>query len=446
MRSSSEPPPGVYEEIRSALTRGLDNWAIDQGDVDRVHRALAGMTPAQYRGAVERMERDRLLERYLDEGRSEGRDRFLEQATSKGLASKTPGARSSGPQSPPDGPDTLTNPPELSPSVRRAINDFNIRQANGYYRAYDDYTDRYVQAVGTAKNGAELRELGPPAKQRHPSIAIPYGDPMYGELQSEQTSRLTYSGGSHAAQIAVSNRLSDFRGEAHAGSVWATVGLGVEVRGTKVGGETVLGNPGRADKKTKLELETPQFTVSHEVDATGAKKQELKVGVTTEEGSLKVGASSDGSRSVSLELAGLKVENEYDKDGRTTRQKRELLGNGVTVGDRSMELRVGSRDLAGVGWADLEKATFGGRMEAKLHVSEEVNVEAKLGYGLAGITAEAARHALDPKNPGVWEIPRELEAGIAWEKLDERTRSTHERNNWTREEWQARLKERMRTR
>ncbi|HZI11417.1 MAG TPA: hypothetical protein VE153_13615 [Myxococcus sp.] len=400
LRPASPDVPGeLYAGIQSHLTRGLGHWAITDGDVKSVHTALGTLPPGGYRAALERMERDGLLQTYLKEQDAPARLAFLEQAESKGMLQRLKGAPASGPLGYPGEPDFFGNDSKLPGSMRDAVNAHAIQAGLGFYRAHAEYLDRYVDAASGAKSLAALRDLGHPrdASLSDRALGLERGDPERERYAREWRQAIGTPVSRNRAYQAVSARQQELLGQRSAGTLQVSGEASVSRQSLKVGGEALLDTRGRVDMKTKGGFDVKAGPLSLEAmsDTKGGTQSEL----TVEVGPVSVSQSSDGVRKLKI--------------GRG-----EHLGAFVSLNPHEAE--------------------FGGGVFAKAERGDS-GAEVEAGFSMKGLRAGQAGEAIDPRRPGLFTPPPELGAGTAWDALPEHRRALLTRDGWSREEWTRKL-------
>jgi hypothetical protein len=400
MRPASPDVPGeLYAGIQSHLTRGLGHWAITDGDVKAVHTALGTLPPGGYRAALERMERDGLLQTYLKEQDAPARHAFLEQAESKGMLQRLKGMPASGPLGYPGEPDFFRNDPKLPGSMRDAVNAHAVQAGLGFYRAHAEYLDRYVEAAHGAKSIAELRELGAPrdAALSDTSLGLERGDPERERYARDWRRGIGTPVSCNRAYQAVNARQRELSGQRSAGTLHVSGEATVSRQSLKVGGEALLDTRGRVDMKNKGGFDVKAGPVS--LEAMSDTKGETKSELTVEMGPVSLSQSSDGERKLTIGVG-------------------KHLGAFVSLNPREAE--------------------FGGGIFAKAERGDSgAGVEA--GFGMKGLRPGQAAEAIDPRRPGLFTSPPELGAGTAWDALPEHRRALFTRDGWSREEWTRKL-------
>ncbi len=404
----------VYEKIQSLLSRSLANLnlAITDEDVENVHQLLERLPPDQYRRMLERMHRNGLLERYINEMEPEHRAAFLRQAAAKGYIQ--PARRPPVPQgwgNPPAPPQMYVNSARLPAPIRRAIHEHAVDALNAYNRAYSAYMRRYIDAVRNARTIADIRRLGPPAVyvyRQHPEAIEPgltEQHPDYQRFRDDRASRWD-SGIDRSLQLdlyqVVRERVAELTGRRSPGDLWLKIQAGM--RFSALGTQGIQGEV-RFSSERGVETQSADvqgvvagdMQVTREVDNRGSTKDSVQVGA--------------GGRSVQVR-----------SDGTV-----EVTGRGAG-------------GMHPFGFYNRRTAEFGGGVKIGVGDGQGPSAEVKIEVGMRGIRPEEARAAMDPNEVGFYDTPPELDRGIRWEDLPaERQQFYREILGWTPEEWNGEL-------
>lgn len=220
----NQPTATVMARLRDLLGKDSTDGECAQLAVGY----LNSLPPAQYREVFAKLEADGLLDRLATAmPDAQTRREFLEVAARNGalgeVASQAAPLRF--PQ-PPDRPPVLRNPPSLPQELRKLIHAENRARGAEYTRRFDAYVDAYCTAVKNAPSAEVLRSLGPLSSP--PTLYE--NDLTAADTRDGWRQELAESGrGSKRALDEVSNRISDFRGEIHAGGY--SFGAAVSVKG-----------------------------------------------------------------------------------------------------------------------------------------------------------------------------------------------------------------------
>jgi hypothetical protein len=403
--SASEVPAGLYAHLRSHLTLHLLDWSVSASDVKAVHTALGTLSPGAYRAALEQLERDDLLVVYVKKQDPDTRRAFLEQAESKGMLERRKGTTPAGPLGYPAEPDFFRNDAKLPESVRGAVNAHAMDVGIAFYRAHAEYIGRYVDAVNGAQSLQELRALGAPreALLRDNVLGISGKDPA-GEAYAAAWRRAIGRPESlNRAYQTVNARHRELLGERVGGSLRLHGKAAVSSQGAKLSQELQVDTRGKSGVKAEQGVAMKGGRMGIEVmqDRAGKTKAEAKLDL----GLVQLSADSEGRLKVGVGLG-------------------KLAQGFVTLNQK--------------------KAEFGGGVSTELK-SDGSKLGAEVGFNMKGSAADRVRESFDKDHRGVFDLPRELEAGTAWDALPEPRRAAYAREHWSREEWTQTLAREQRT-
>jgi hypothetical protein len=407
-RLEGRVPEETYNQIQQSLSRNVTDWAVTDTDVRNVHSQLDRLSPADYRATMQRMERDGILSRYIDNMDESSRTSFLRQAANNGYIQRSPaGDAPNGQFNPPAPPPLLANDGALPSSVREAIHDHNVGMASRYNDRYEQYIQRYSDAVMQAPNAAAIRLIGPPvARNRIAEPGLESNHPDQQRLQLDWFDRV-HANAPHEATgyHAISDRIHDLTGMRRPGDVW----LHYQVSGTYNHADD-HGNFGvELDGRVSTEqgFETPEIQGTSEVSAGPV--------------NLGVGVGESGSGN-----AGFEVERGLTEG--------ETMGTGISAdSDGTVEATLGvDRNLGSYSSYNPRTAEMEGGVRYQREIGN-YEVEARAGIGVRGITEAEALAAVN--GPGVFGTPPELQAGQRWDSLPERQREMYVVLGWTRNEW-----------
>lgn len=415
-RGDAAKADAVYSDIRAQLTRSLSNWVLNGDDVRRVHERLETLPPADYRKMMERMERDGLLEKYVDTANPEASRAFLSQAERKGYVSSTPGEKASfAIIQPPEGPKLYRNDAGLPSCIRDTIHETNMRAAREYYGAHQAYVKQYAERVGEAKNPLDIRRLGEP---RAPfSLSEPGMDashPDYKECRQSWTRNVKQTDSRNGAYVAVSNRMADLSGIQRPGTFWfkAEAELKAELGplAFKVGGEVEATQYGKVDAK-----------------GTGGAELELKLKEGKESGSGFLGKVADKTA---------KVGAEFDTSGERKVYVGEPREKGTTELEMSAMGPVGAYAVV-----NLKEGKYGGGVRAEVSLlDDKLKAQVGLGAGMQGARLERAKDVASREEGTLFGSLPELEQQIPWGRISPERRERMVRDGWTAESWAEALK------
>ncbi|WP_240360685.1 hypothetical protein [Pyxidicoccus caerfyrddinensis] len=393
--SSAEVPANMYSDVRSHLTRNLVDWRVSGCDVKAVHTALGTLQPGAYRAALERMERDGLLGEYVKAQDPATRTAFLEQAESKGMLERRKGTAPAGPLGYPAEPDFFRNDAKLPESMRGAVNEHAMDVGSAFYRAHTEYLGRYVDAVNGAKSLRALRALGPPqqAQLKDNVLGIGRKDPA-GEAYAAQWRRALGPPDSvNRAYQTVNARMRELTDERPGGSIQLHGKGSLTSHGVKLSDEVQVDTRGKVGMKEEAGVVLSGGPL--EVELTQSRSGEKNAETTLDLGLLKLSVDSEGTKKV--ELGAGKAASVYV----TLNEKKAELGGGVIA-----ELEAGDKKLEG-----------------------------ETGFNMKALAADRVRESFDKDHRGLFDLPRELEAGTSWDALTEKQRAAYGKQDWTREEW-----------
>lgn len=397
--SSATVPDAVYADLRSHLTLNLDNWRINASDVKAVHTALGTLQPAAYRAALDRMERDGLLETYVKKQEPDTRRAFLEQAESKGVLERRKGTAPSGPLGYPAEPDFFRNDPKLSPSMRTAVNEHAMDVGKAYYHAHAEYLGRYVDAVNGAQSLREIRALGRPQEARLTDNVLGIGrsDKEGEKLAAQWRSAIGQPRSLNLAYQTVNARHRELTDERVGGSVRLHAKGSFKSHGVKLSEQVQVDTRGKVGTKGEAGMALSGGPVELELmqTASGKKKVETKLDV----GFMKVSVDSEGRSKVEVGAG-------------------KLARAFVTLNE--------------------EKAEFGGGFSTDLKLGD-TKLTAETGATMKGLAGKRVGESFDKDHRGVFDPPRELEEGKSWDALTDKQRAHYEKQDWTREEWMQAL-------
>ncbi|QSQ28480.1 hypothetical protein JY651_41625 [Pyxidicoccus parkwayensis] len=404
--SSSEVPDNVYSDIRSQLTWRFGNLCINESNVKAVHTALGTLQPGAYRVALDRMERDGLLADYVKAQDPATRKAFLEQAESKGMLERRKGTAPAGPLGYPAEPDFFRNDPKLLESMRKAVNEHAMDVGSAYYRAHAEYLGRYVDAVNDAKSLRDIRALGEPrgAQLKDNVLGIGRKDPAGESYAAEWRRAIGQPRSLNLAYQTVNARYRELTDERAGGSILLHGKGSVTSHGVKLSEQVQVDTRGKAGAKTEagVVLSGGRLEVELSQDSKGTKNVET----TLDLGLLKLSVDSEGTRKAELSAG-------------------KLASVFVTI--------------------NKEKAELGGGVLAEVEAGES-KLEGEAGYTMKGLTPDRVRESFDKDHRGVFDLPRELEAGKSWDALTDKQRAAYEKEAWTREEWTQTLAREQRKR
>lgn len=383
---------GELDAIRKHLERGFTNWHIGREDVGAVHRQLETLPPDRYGLALTVMDREGLLSRYVDSFTSAERRAFLEQAASKGMATRTtaPAPSNGGPAAPP-----RFDFPGLAPAPLRSAAFEDASEALFQYpRDYRRAVDSYAERVARVPDGAELRRLGPPPVPADLQYLVDASDTQARLNLASVASQNT--GIFRDANAAVAKRLGQLRGEKARFALKATVDLGVLVKW-----------------KHELTIDKDRIVVSPRPARLG-----IPVGIP-------VGRGPGGDKPSSIKLA-----TEFDEQGLSAVSGGFKRYGASVSRDGSFEVSAPVGPLTGT-YAKAGPGTFGGGVKAGMD-----GLGVSLGFEVNTLSQDDLALVNCRYTP--FDIPDELRAGQSLESLPPDLIRQLLAMGWTPREWAER--------
>ncbi len=409
--------PGLFESSRPDLAQ----------------KQLEKLPPREFNAVLGKLDQSGSLERFIGQLDDTQKTAFFDTAARKGALERREAVPQHGVMNPPTVPASYAAPKEAPLGLAKAVNEANIEGAKQLYGAQQDYLDRYEAAVRNCNSGAELRALGPYAKLETVSNLTHPSHPQYSQLHRDW-SHIRYPSGGRA-QATISNKLSDFMGEAHAGSFF--VEGKVEVK-TKAGfsGEMEgrLYDTGKvSDTKASAKFTDAQ-KLSLGLDSKG--KVSVGAGVGPMKFKVKDGEATIGAESKNGQNEA-KAHAKFDKDGLKSFEG-EVNGTGLSYDDGRLQLDVSLiHGAGGYGFSNLEKGEFGGGVKKTFELTKDDEVTLRAGFGMQGLSPANANHALN--RFGIWEEPAELLQKKPWQSLDAKQKDAFQRRGWSEQEWSSKV-------
>lgn len=407
--------PGLFESSRPDLAQAQ----------------LEKLPPREFRAVLGKLDQSGSLERFYGQLDPKQKTAFLDTAVRKGALQRHDAIPAKGALNPPTVPAAYAIPREAPMGLAKAANQSNLDGAKQLYFAQQEYLDRYEGAVRNCKNGSELRALGPYARLEFASNPIDASHPQYARLNREWLGTGSLPSDVRV-QKTISNKLSDFMGEARAGSFFVEGKVEVEMGSIGVTSEASgrIGDDGKVSH-TKGSLKAKAKSgISVGMDAKG----KPNVGVKIEDVGISI--KSDGVAG-SVKNKGLKTEiaGEMNLDG-LKKLKVEVHGSGVSYNEGRGQVDAAYAGLGGYGFSDARKAEFGGGFTGKMESGDD-SIKFSAGLGMTGLSVANATHALN--HFGIWEEPRELLQKKPWKSLDETTQDAYRRRGWSEQEWTTKV-------
>ncbi|MCI0412179.1 hypothetical protein L0222_05165 [bacterium] len=410
------------KQIKEKLSYGVTDLAVTDQDVKDVRDKLESLSPGEYKAQVERMSKDGVLQRYMDNMSDADKKGFLEQGAKKGYLNGGEVKVPDGPLNPPAGPTLYDNKPELPKEMRELISEQNLKGAAEYDKAYGQYMDRYKKELDNCKSPEEMRKLGHWAPKhplgQEPGYANKAGDALADKWADE---RITKTRGDKEAREMAMEKMYKFTGRRPAGDVFVEVEANAKVEfvnssktGVSVGGKagaTVGTGDGLRTSTTRED------------------------GVSQQVGDFKVGGTERSKDGSVAGQAGYKGSQVQVRDDGTFEVKIKQGGGGKTAG-------YGPYASYNPNQAD---ARFGAHASVNAEIGSDGGpkvkgeVGGKVGVGIRGITGDELYEGLR-QGPGYWNDPAELQQGKSWNDLPKETQERYQKHyGWSEKEWQGKL-------
>ncbi len=433
--SNGKTPDKDLVNVSTDLIKGYVHPGIfEDSRPDLAQKELSRLPPREFSAVMNKLEQSGSLERFLGQLSPEQKTAFLDTAVRKGALQKQDSIPAHGSLNPPTVPAAYSIQRDTPLALAKAANQSNLDAAGNLYAAQQKYLDRYEVAAKKCNSGAELRALGPYAKLETASNPIDPAHPQYQQLQSEWIGAHRFPSDTQV-QTTISNRLSDFMGEAHAGSLFAEGKIEVDVKDR--GSAEVSGriyDSGKSEKSASAKAwllgGVSVGSDSHGKSALGVKAGELTLTVKGDKVAVAAEHKYPSKKKLELEL-------ETDRAGVITKAKAQYDGTGVSFDDGKGRVDIGHDGWGGYAFLNPHKAEFGGGVK-KTFEFEGGEVKLEGGMGMQGLSSANAAHALN--HFGIWESPRELLQGKSWKELDATTQDAYRRRGWSEQEWTSKVK------
>lgn len=406
-RNVLEHAKELPETLYASIQEQLDGWIVTDGDVAKVIDKLEQLGPAAYRTAIERMEKNGLLAKLVEELPPELRTRFLQQAAEKGYIRTEPREVVKGTFDPPQPPLRYHNEPGLPMAMRNAIYQELRTEHRSYAAQYQAYMERYADGIAAARSGEDVRSIGEWVKPESLSEAFPAGD-WGGAYLRERGDREPIVSDMQAAK-ALRAKMVELRGEDETLALKLSAELKAPIGTHKV--EVTLSERG-AEHKSSLRVEGSVHDVGRSVDVDS--KGEVTQKVSTPVGALEGDAKGLKKVEVTTPVGGASV----DRDGKVT-LKGPKIGGGGTSANGSVAVNP-------------KEGTFGGGVEINIGGNKF-----KAFLAMNGISEMERKMFNHPD--GAFAVPRELSAGTSWEALPLERRLELVFYGWTQDEWTRKL-------
>ena len=389
----------VRNLLSSSLSEGLE---VSDGDARAALGLIDSLPRSERKEVLAQMAHDGSLAVLARQLPDDARGQFVGTLVDGGLTSETAARRAPQRQpQPPDQPALVRNEPGLPPDVRTLIHAENRARAAEYTHQFKAYVQDYCAAVKNAQTPQELRALGPLSTP--PSLSEP------GVLEAEQkrfgwkTALTQTSVGIEEASLAVSNRVSDFRHEIHAGEFALTLDGTLKFT-------TEVAKKGEAglELSRSLELTNDGRLLENDLEVKNVFKLH----------DVEIAADRRGVEAVKLELGDSELE--LNREGKLS-LKAEVGG-----------VRVGSE-------VDPNAAQYGARVglghEFKIGKAGTLEAEVMAGVKFQGVAREYYAD-IGGTQPGIFGPMPELDAKVAWSAMPKDRQDWYARQGFTREFWE----------
>lgn len=412
----------VLEQVDSALS-GI---YVSEGDRRTAVQLLSSLAPDDFRAAFKELAREQKLGELLDDAPPDVRSQFLEAARASKVLTEEP-ARSASPRpvQPPDQPALLVNDKALPDAVRKAIHSENAARASGYTQRFDAYVQSYCAAVKQAQNPLELRALGDLSTP--PGITEPGVDEKDRKLLGNLGLTSSFRG-LEAAKKAVSNRISDFRGEIHAGGY----SLGFEATAKmQIANVVQLGGTARTEISDDLRvIKEPE------------PKRKLSVGAFMPDAPMSaddaLAPSSWDDKTKAKQKTSISAD--FDENGNVTGGQVTIKGIGVahSKGRTTFGAEAGAFGVAQT-FVDRDKSQYGAAFGTEASGSY-LGGALKFSAGAkVTLTAQGIKREYYPDiggtQEGVFGPMPELDAKTPWAKLPQDRRDWYARQGFDEKSW-----------
>lgn len=419
----------VLAQVDTLLSSRLPaNLGVTSGDASVALGLIASLPQAEQREVLTTLGRDRRLTVLVEKLPAEEGARLLEVALTSGLVSERP-AQPAAPRTPqpPARPALLDNQPSLPSALRELVHRENRQRAQAYAAQFDAYVGAYCEGVRQATSPAALRALGP--------VSTPPALPEPGLTADDQRLRrwnmdlVGTSPGLERATRAVSDRISDFRNEVHAGGF--SLGLDLAVKATLSKPAVVV--PSAHD----LPEGAPSVPVLGGPLTMGVGIGKTVSTSVTDDGRLFAPKVKDKAE-LQLKKGKAGLSAEVSPEGQVAAVKGSL-------GDHSVELNREGKMTFSTKVDGVSLGTFAdpraGAMGASVGLEETAEFDQlKLGVsGKVSVTAQGIRREyyqdIGGRQGGVFGPMPELDTGVAWSALPKERQQWYARQGFTQAHW-----------
>ena len=449
-RQGNQPAPGrvddaAYGRVRQNIERRANNIHISDQEATNAHRELMNMSPRDADATLQRMDRDGLLDNYMNEASDSQRREMVQHLERGGVLRSRPQGRVNMVE------DNNRYPQEM----RQAIWDTNRSRYQGQVDRYEQESARWRDQVSRARTVPELRDIGP-APERPVSAEMLSNDPAVSqrwqdEVRSDLHGQTTDIGRHNQADL--DNRVAVVTGRSYPG-IHADVGVQVSrtrrvgnrrvnVSGTgsaggqvsidqdgrvtrrATGGGSVAGDVGRGNRRVGV---SHGGQIHHDTQGIG----EGAVDSTTRERVTNVRVGPLEARRTT------NIPQDDNPDRRPERQVTDRVGVDIPVfTSPTAEASVTAAGEVGVGDRPSVRIVAEPNVMARVGRNEEVEVRGTAAVGVRGVRAEDSLGS--PTGNTFYSIPRELQQNRRWQDLPaERRRDLAENLAWSEQEWEDR--------
>ncbi len=329
------------------------------------------------------------------------RAKFLSAAVKNGYLSATPPRVQQNPGAlpAPAQPALIRNERSLPAEVRQLIHAENAKHAAEYLAKFDRYTQDWCSAVKNASTPGDIRKLG--AFSVPPSLSEPGIEPR--DLKDfDWQIGLTGSGrGAQQAGRVLSDKISDLRGQARAGSY--SLDLEVAV-------------------KAKTGIGFVQSGVDAKIGETGVKSAvKTEVGAEVGEGPVKFSASVDNRGVVSREVKAGPVGVEREVDA---------------AGHAKTKFTIKATDAIST-YSSVSDSSMGAGVKAKTEIAPGLELSGKVGFTAYGIPPEYYQD-IGGAQEGFFGPMPEYEQQVDWKSLQPERRDWYSRQGFNEKNWSSR--------
>lgn len=329
------------------------------------------------------------------------RAKFLSAAVKNGYLSATPPRTQKRPGAlpAPEQPALIRNEPLLRNELRQLIHAENRQQAAQFQAGVDRYTKDWCSAVKNASTPGEIRSLG--AFQAMPSMSEPGVEERDRKLLGWNQGLTESNSGVEQAAKVLSDKISDLRGQARAGSY--SLDLEVAV-------------------KAKTGIGFVQSGVDAKIGETGVKSAvKTEVGAELKKGPVQISTSVDNRGTVSGEVKAGPVgfEREVDAAGHVKKTFTLKATESLTA------------------YSSVSDSSMGGGVKAKAEIAPGLELTGKVGVTAYGIPPEYYQD-IGGAQEGFFGPMPEYEQQVDWKSLQPERRDWYSRQGFNEKNWSSR--------